>query len=162
MTLRPFLAVAALLIGAVSLPASAQQNAVSVDGKWTGRTSQKRSIAFRIEAGAMQELDLDWTMHVDEVCPGLTGSAPSDEITRGDILFFYPRVAGFEPPAILFPSFTVSREVETSQVPVTVKLAGTFGSDNKVSGEMILTAAGCPGRETIQWQASMKTAPGGN
>jgi len=159
MTVRR-LVIACGLIGGLHTVAFAQQDAVSLDGSWTGRTAQGQSIAFRIEAGSMRMLDLDWTMDLEQLCPGRTGSAPGGpgRIERGEIYYFHPQVKGSEPPPIRFPTFTVSRGVDIPQVPITLVLSGSFGSDSTVSGEMALTATGCSGRETLTWKAGRKTA----
>jgi hypothetical protein len=160
MTVRRIV-VACGLIGGLHTVAFAQQDAVSLDGSWTGRTSQGQSIAFRIEAGSMRMLDLDWTMELDQLCPGRSGSAPSQgRIERGEIYYFHPQVKGSEPPPIRSSAFTLSRGVDIPQVPITLVLSGSFGSDSTVSGEMALTATGCPGRETVTWKAGRKTARG--
>ena len=162
MTLRRLLVIGSLSVAGLNLPAFAQQQDPSRDGSWTGHTSQGRMISFRIEAGAMRTLDLDWTVQLDQVCPGRTGSSPSpSRIERGEIVYFHPKVKGHEPPRIQLSAFTFSREVETPEVPVTVVLSGNFGSDSTVTGEMTLTATSCPGREAITWQARKKTAPAG-
>jgi hypothetical protein len=158
MTMLRWLVIGGLSVAGLSRSAFAQQEA-SRDGNWAGRTSQGRPISFRIEAGTMRVLDLDWTMQLDQVCPGRVGSSSAPgRIARADILFFHPRARGHEPPRIPFPAFTISRDVETPEVGVTVALSGTFGSDSTVSGDMTLTAAGCPGREAVTWQAGRRPA----
>jgi hypothetical protein len=146
---------------ALGLPALAvaQRGTGPLDGNWTGRTSQGKAVSFRIEAGVMRTLDLDWTMDLDRVCPGRTGSAPvPSRIEQGTIFYFHPQVRGSEPPPIRFPAFAFSREVEAPDVSVTLALNGSFGSDSTVSGDMSLTATGCPGRGTATWKASRNTA----
>jgi hypothetical protein len=142
---------------AFGLPALAvaQRGNGSLDGNWAGRTSQGKAVTFRIEAGVMRTLDVDWTMDLDQVCPGRTGSAavPS-RIEQGNIFYFRPQLRGSEPPPIRFPTFALSREVETPDVSVTLALNGSFGSDSTVSGDISLTAPGCPGRGTATWKAS--------
>jgi hypothetical protein len=151
-----------IFLGTLAAPASAQQNGTSLDGRWTGRTTRGGTVVFKIEAGTVRTLEIDWNLHLDAVCPGRTGSAPSQgPIERGDLFFFHPAVRGSEPPRILFPEFKVSREVETPQVPVSIVLAGNFSSDSAVAGDVTLTAAGCGGHETFGWKASRKSGAGG-
>jgi hypothetical protein len=162
MTLRRSVAGTFILLGALAAPALAQQNGTSLDGRWTGRTARGGTVVFKIEAGTVRTLEIDWNMHLDAVCPGRTGSAPSQgPIERGDLFFFNSSVRGSEPPKVRFPEFKVSRDVETPQAPVTMVLAGTFSSDNTVAGDVTLTAAGCVGHETFGWKADRKIAAPG-
>lgn len=158
MTLQRLLIVGGLALAtpAVSLVV-AQDTEVSVEGSWTGRTSQGRTIAFRIESAGMTMLDLDWTLQLDRVCPDRTGqSARSNRIQEASITYFDPSVKGYEPPRIRYPSFEISREVGTSGPAVTVVLAGSFGSDSTVSGDLTLTAKGCQGQEIVSWNAGRR------
>ena len=162
MTLRRSVVGTLILLGALAAPALAQPKGTSLDGRWTGRTVRGGTVAFKIEAGTMRTLEIDWNLHLDAVCPGRTGSAPSQgPIERGDLFFFNPGVRGSEPPQVRFPELKVSREVETPQVPVTVALAGSFSSDSTVAGDLTLTAAGCVGHETFAWKAGRKSGAGG-
>jgi hypothetical protein len=162
MTIGRMLVIGGLMMGGLHSIASAQQPGASADGSWNGRTSQGRPISFKIEAGAIRILELDWMMQLDQVCPGRTGSSASpNRIERGDMLFFHPKVKGHEPPRVQSSAFVLSSEVETPEMPVTVGLSGSFGSDSTVSGEMTLTTTGCTGHETIKWQAGKKPAPAG-
>jgi len=162
MTLRPSVAGTLILLAALVAPAAAQQNKTSLDGRWTGRTARGGTVGFKIEAGTVRALEIDWKMNLDEVCPGRTGSAPSQgPIERGDLFFFLPAVRGSEPPPVRFPDFKVSRDVETPQAPVTIVLAGSFSSDSSVAGDVTLTAAGCVGHETFAWKAGRKSGAGG-
>jgi len=105
----------------------------------------------------MTMLDLDWTLHVDQVCPDGTGqSARSNRIQDASITYFDPSVKGYEPPRIRYPSFQISREVSTTELPVTVLIAGSFGSDSTASGDLTLTAKGCQGQESVSWNAGRK------
>jgi len=157
MTLQRLLLVGGLaLVTPISL-ALAQETEVSVEGSWTGRTSQGRTIAFRIESGGMTMLDLDWTLHVDQVCTDGAGSPTrAGRIQEASITFFDPSVKGYEPPRVRFPSFEISREVSASGLPVTVVLAGSFGSDSTVSGDLTLTTKGCQGQESVSWNAGRR------
>jgi hypothetical protein len=158
MSLRRLLAFGGLALAALQVPAFAQQNPSPLDGNWIGRTSQKRPITFRVEAGSMRVLEIDWAMRFDQICPGREGSSPGmSRFERAEMFYFYPRTRGYEPPPIGFPAFTVSREVETPAAPVTILLNGSFASDSSVSGELTLTANGCVGRETFTWQADRRT-----
>ncbi|MEZ4456522.1 MAG: hypothetical protein R2882_08235 [Gemmatimonadales bacterium] len=162
MTLRRSLAGTLILLGALAVPAVAQPNATSLDGHWTGRTSRGGMVAFKIDAGTVRTLEIDWKLYLDAVCPGRTGSAPSrGAIERGDIFFFHPAVRGSEPPPIRFPAFKVSRDVEALDLAVTMVLAGNFSSESAVGGDVTLTVAGCAGQETFSWKASRKAESAG-
>ena len=156
MTLRRLLEIGGLSVLGLHAPAPApaQQQRAPLDGYWTGRTSQGRPIGFRIEAGSLRTLELDWILAYEGVCQG--GPAPGSETAGAETFYFDPRTPGYEPPPIRPPAFTVAREVGTPKAPVSMVLSGRFASDSTVSGDMTLSADGCPGRATITWKAGRK------
>jgi len=154
MTPRRLLILSGLALAALSSAALAQEAKVSLAGKWTGKTSQGRTIAFEIKANSIRSLDLGWIMHLEQVCPGRPALKPGlNQIKHENITYFDPSVRGYEPPKIVFPSFTYAREVNTDEMPVNVVLNGNFASDSTASGDLTLKTESCPGQEVVTWEA---------